>query len=82
MKLTILDIELYRKITHKINMLVKAYYDEFIYCNSSYQLHNWEILDDNQIRINYSCIDYNGNSYHDDTTISLDELNGGNDWIK
>jgi hypothetical protein len=76
MKITLADINIYKEIVNKIDTLVQAYYEEFIKCNDTYELHRWEINDDNTIRIIYSCIDYLDESWNDDTTITLDELNG------
>ena len=76
MKITIDDINTYRKIGDKIDMLAKAYYDEFIYCNRTYEYLGWELLKNNEIRINYSFIDYHSERCHDDFTLTIEELNG------
>lgn len=76
MKITIDEINTYRKIGDKIEILAKAYYDEFIYCNRTYEYLGWELLENNEIRINYSFINYYGERYHDDVTITIEALNG------
>ena len=58
MKITIDEINTYRKIGDKIEILAKAFYDEFIYCNRTYEYLGWELLENNEIRIDYSFIDY------------------------
>lgn len=82
MKLTLTDINTYKEIVNKIDTLVQAYYDEFIKCNDTYELNRWEINDDNTIRIIYSRIDYLGETCNDDTTITLDMLNGDMELIE
>ncbi len=76
MKITIDEINTYRKIGDKIEILAKAYYDEFIYCNRTYEYLGWELLENNEIRINYSFIDYRSERCHDDFILTLEELNG------
>lgn len=82
MKLTLTDINTYKEIVNKIDTLVQAYSDEFIKCNDTYELNRWEINDDNTIRIIYSRIDYLGETCNDDTTITLDMLNGDMELIE
>ena len=76
MKIAIDEINTYRKIYDKIEILAKAFYDEFIYCNRTYEYLGWELLENNEIMINYSFINYHGERCHDDFTITIDELNG------
>ena len=75
MKLTLADIKTYIDITDKIDTLVQTYYDEFIQCDDTYELNRWEILNDNQIRIIYSYIDYLDNSECNDIILTIDEFN-------
>lgn len=79
MRLTLSDIKIYKDVVNKIDALVKAYYDEFICCNPTYRLINWEIMDDNTIRIIYSYEDYHGYTETDDRNLTLDEFNGDMD---
>ena len=75
MKLTLADIKTYQDITNKIDTLVRAYYNEFIQCDDTYELNRWEILNDKQIRIIYSYIDYLDNSECNDIILTIDEFN-------
>ena len=69
------EIKYYRDIGDKIDVIVKNYYNEVIVCNSTYELLSWELLENNEIMINYSCIDYNDKRWYDDVTVTIEELN-------
>jgi hypothetical protein len=69
------EIKYYRDIGVKIDVLVKNYYNEVIVCNSTYEFLSWELLENNEIMINYSCIDYNDKRWYDDVTVTIEQLN-------
>ena len=73
---TLKDIEIYKEIGIKIDNLAKAYYEEFIYCNDTYEYLGWEMDDNNEITIMYSYLDYNDERTSDYVMISIDILNG------
>lgn len=41
MEITLDEINLYHSIGDKIEVLAKAYYEEFIYCNRTYEYLGW-----------------------------------------
>jgi len=69
------EIKYYKAISHKIDVLVKNYYYEVIRCNHTYELLSWRLLENNEIMIIYSFIDYNDEICNDDVTITIEELN-------
>lgn len=77
MSLTIDRIKQYKEIDMELSKLVHLYFDKIIKCNSSYCLEDWYIrnTDYNEIEINYTCTDHNGNLYYESTIATLDELN-------
>ncbi len=71
---TLDDITKYKEIGTKIDNLAKEYYEEFIYCNDTYEYLGWELGDD-EITIIYSYLDYNDERCNDYVKLTLDELN-------
>ena len=69
------EIKYYKSIGDKIDVIVKNYYNEVIVCNNTYELLSWELLENNEIMIIYSFIDYNDKRCHDDVTVTIEELN-------
>jgi len=69
------EIKYYKAIGDKIDVLVKNYYNEVIVCDHTYELLSWELLENNEIMIIYSFIDYNDEICNDDVTITIEELN-------
>ena len=69
------EIKYYKSIGDKIDVLVKNYYNEVIVCNNTYELLSWELLENNEIMIIYSFIDYHDERCHDDVTVTIEELN-------
>ena len=76
MKITLDEINLYHSIGDKIEALAKAYYEEFIYCNRTYEYLGWTLSKDNEITIEYSYYNYNDQREHDEVTLTINELNG------
>lgn len=76
MKITIDEIKTYRELGDKIDKLAKAYYDEFIYCNHTYEYLGWELLETNEVRIDFSFINRYDERLHDSYTLTIEELNG------
>lgn len=75
MILTKSDINTYKNILHNIQELIYTYFDEFIKCDISYELLDWELVNDYEFIITYSCIDSEtGDRCEDYLTITLDEL--------
>lgn len=72
---TLDDIKNYKEIGTKIDNLAKEYYEEFIYCNDTYEYLGWE-LDDDEITIIYSYLNYNDERCNGYVRLTLDELNG------
>lgn len=69
------EIKYYKAIGDKISTLVENYYNEVIRCNSTYEFLSWELLENNEIRIEYSFIDYHDDRCHDDVTVNIEQLN-------
>ena len=82
MKITLDEINLYHSIGDKIEVLAKAYYEEFIYCNRTYEYLGWTLSKDNEITIEYSYYNYNGQREHDEVTLTINELNGDMELIE
>lgn len=76
--ITLNDIEQFKSIQKEIDDLVKNYYDKHIKGYSGYEYHGWHLTDENEIEIYYSYTDYRDEYYHDDVTISIDDLNNWN----
>lgn len=75
MHLTKDKIKLYIYIVEDIQRHIYAYFDEFIKCDGSYELLDWELIDNYEFTITYSCIDSEtGDRCRDYFTITLDEL--------
>lgn len=74
-RLTLQDVELYRNLGNKIESLAKDFYNKYIVNNTTYEYLGWELLDTNEIIINFSFIDYRGERSHDTYTLSISELN-------
>ena len=75
MHLTKNKIKLYIYIVEDIQRHIYAYFDEFIKCDGSYELLDWELIDNYEFTITYSCIDSEtGDRCSDYLTITLDEL--------
>lgn len=76
MKLTNEDIKTYIELQEKISKFAFAYFDEFIRCDSSYELESWNITHDlTGVVIEYSCVDHNDKRWYEDTTVTIKELN-------
>lgn len=71
---TLDDLKKYKEIGTKIDNLAKEYYEEFIYCNDTYEYLGWELNDDDEITIIYSYLDYNDERCTDYRTLTLDEI--------
>lgn len=69
------EIKYYKAIGDKIDVLVKNYYNEVIVCNRTYELLSWELLENNEIMIIYSFIDYRNERCCDDVTVTIEQLN-------
>ena len=82
MEITLDEINLYHSIGDKIEALAKAYYEEFIYCNRTYEYLGWTLSKDNEITIEYSYYSYNGQREHDEVTLTINELNGDMELIE
>ena len=77
MHLTKSDINTYKNILHNIQELIYTYFDEFIKCDISYELLDWEHVNEYEFTITYSYIDFEtGEKRNDYITITLDDLNG------
>lgn len=74
-RLTLQDVELYRNLGNKIESLAKYFYNKYIVNNTTYEYLGWELLDTNEIIINFSFIDYHGERCHDTYTLTINELN-------
>jgi hypothetical protein len=75
MHLTKTDINTYKNILHNIQEHIYTYFDEFIKCDISYELLDWELVNDYEFTITYSYIDFEtGDRCSDYFTITLDEL--------
>ena len=80
MEITLNEINLYHSIGDKIEALANAYYEEFIYCNRTYEYLGWTLSKDNEITIEYSYYSYNDKREHDEVTLTINELNGDIDY--
>ena len=69
------EIEYYKAIGDKIDVLVKNYYNEVIVRNDTYELLSWEVLENNQIMIIYSFLDYYYERCNNDETVTIEQLN-------
>lgn len=69
------EIKYYKAIGNKIDVLVKNYYNEVIVCDDTYELLSWELLENNEIMIIYSFLDYHDERCNDDVTVTLEQLN-------
>lgn len=69
------EIKYYKAIGDKIDVLVKNYYNEVIVCNCTYELLSWELLENNEILIIYSFLNYHDERCNDDVTVTIEELN-------
>lgn len=74
-RLTLQDIELYRNLGNKIENLAKDFYNKYIVNNATYEYLGWELLETNEIIINFSFIDYHDERCHDTYTLTINELN-------
>lgn len=75
MKLTKERINTYKDILCDIQKYIYTYFDEYIKCNNSYQIVDWEITDECEFTITYSCVDSEtGETCNDYITIALDKL--------
>ena len=72
---------LYKKGRYgEVEVLAKAYYEKFIYCNRTYEYLGWTLSKDNEITIEYSYYNYNDQREHDEVTLTINELNGNIDY--
>jgi hypothetical protein len=69
------EIKYYKAIGDKIDVLVKNYYNEVIVCDDTYELLSWELLENNEIMIIYSFLDYCDERCNDDVTVTIEQLN-------
>ena len=69
------EIKYYKAIGDKISTLVENYYNEVIRCNATYSFLSWELLKNNEIRIEYSFIDYHDDRCYDDVEVTIEQLN-------
>lgn len=69
------EILYYKYLGHKIDVLVKNYYNEVIVCDYTYELLSWELLENNEIMIIYSFIDYHDERCNDDVIVTIEQLN-------
>jgi hypothetical protein len=69
------EIKYYKAIGDKIDVLVKNYYNEVIVCDYTYELLSWELLENNEIMIIYSFLDYRDERCNDDVTVTIEQLN-------
>lgn len=69
------EIKYYKAIGDKIDVLVKNYYNEVIVCNNTYEWLSWELLENNEIMIIYSFLDYRDERCVDDVTVTIEQLN-------
>lgn len=69
------EIKYYKAIGDKIDVLVKNYYNEVIVCDDTYELLSWELLENNEIMIIYSFIDYHDERCNDDVIVTIEQLN-------
>ncbi len=69
------EIKYYKAIGEKIDTLVKNYYNEVIVYNDTCELLSWELLENNEIRITYSFLDYYDERCNDDVTVTIEQLN-------
>lgn len=74
-RLTLQDIELYINLGNKIESVAKDYYNKYIVNNTTYEYLGWELLNTNEIIINFSFIDYHDERCHDSYTLTINELN-------
>ena len=76
MKLTKSDINIYKNIFNNIQELIYTYFDVYIKCDISYELLDWELVNEYEFTITYSYIDFETGERHNDyITITLNELN-------
>lgn len=76
MKLTTERINTYKDILCDIQKYIYAYFNEYIKCDGNYQIVDWEITDDYEFTITYTCVDSEtGETCNDYFTITHDELN-------
>mgnify|MGYP003447002350 FL=1 len=71
---TLDDLKTYKEIGTKIDNLAKEYYEEFIYCNDTYEYLGWGLNDDDELTIVYSYLDYNDERCTDHRTLTFDEM--------
>ncbi len=69
------EIKYYKAIEEKIDVLVKNYYNEVIVYNDTCELLSWELLENNEIRIIYSFLDYYDERCNDDVAVTIEQLN-------
>lgn len=69
------EIKQYMAIRAKIDALVKNYYNKVIKCNDTYELLSCRLLDNNEIMIIYSFINYHDEHCNDDVTVTIEQLN-------
>ena len=74
-RLTLQDVKLYRDLGDKIESLTKDFYNKYIVNNTTYEYLGWELLDTNEIVINFSFINHHYKRCHDTYTLSISELN-------
>lgn len=80
-RLTLQDVELYRNLGDKIENLAKDFYNKYIVNNTTYEYLGWELLDTNEIIINFSFINYHDERCYDTYTLSISELNNDDIFI-
>ena len=69
-------IKAYKEIDNELSKLVHLYFDEFIKCDSSYELESWNITHDlTGVVIEYSFTDHYDSRCYDDTTVTIEDLN-------
>jgi RNA binding exosome subunit len=74
-KVTDSDIKSYKVIYKHIDELVNEYYNKFIHCEwQGCYLEEWEITNDDKIRIMYSYIDYHDEPCCNEYKLTLDEI--------
>lgn len=69
------EIKYYKAIGDKIDVLVKNYYNEVIVYNDTCELLSWELLENNEIMITYSFLDYYDERCNDYVTVTIEQLN-------
>ena len=68
-------IKLYKYIVEDIQRHIYAYFDKFIKIDGSYEILDWELMDNYEFTITYSYKDSEtGDRCSDYFTITLDEL--------